>query len=245
MLVFPPPFKRKCHPKCAKQILNFTFRPQRALLETGLRWNQGKFLWDCLAIAVSEGSMPMLAALPTHTLMSLDFIPMSANLCIYVSIPFSWHGRKNGTSTWAKTPSRGAYTECRPRAPCLREGDSRLAASDHYTKRVSIFPNFPEQRCDEREGWVREEPPLSLGHLTQCCWEGFCPFTKTVSNNWAKRFIQLCLGQPGEFYVPQSLLVLTYTLITPCTWRNVVTGNLPWCQSWTVLAKSICFPHKF
>lgn len=42
MLVFPPPFKRKCHPKCAKQILDFTFRPQRALLETGVGVEQGK-----------------------------------------------------------------------------------------------------------------------------------------------------------------------------------------------------------
>lgn len=28
MLVFPPPFKRKFHPKRAKQILDFTFKSQ-------------------------------------------------------------------------------------------------------------------------------------------------------------------------------------------------------------------------
>lgn len=42
MLVFPPPFKRKCHPKCAKQILDFTFRPERALLRDWGGVEQGK-----------------------------------------------------------------------------------------------------------------------------------------------------------------------------------------------------------
>lgn len=40
MLVFPPPFKRKCHPRCAKQILDFTFLLQ--IVKGGVV--QGKFL---------------------------------------------------------------------------------------------------------------------------------------------------------------------------------------------------------
>lgn len=56
MLVFPPPFKRKCHPKHAKQILDFTFRPQRAFLETGVE--PGKISCASLVFAVSGGSVP-------------------------------------------------------------------------------------------------------------------------------------------------------------------------------------------
>lgn len=69
MLVFPPPFKRKYHPKCAKQILDFTFKSQRWLLETGVGWNKAKFPSD-LATAASNGFMPKgsLAGFSKHDL---------------------------------------------------------------------------------------------------------------------------------------------------------------------------------
>lgn len=83
MLVFPPPFKRKCHPRCAKQILDFTLLLQ--IVKDGVV--QGKFLgwfgdW-CFRWIPAQGE---LEGLSKHTLIIPEFIPTSLNLGVF--IPF-------------------------------------------------------------------------------------------------------------------------------------------------------------
>lgn len=81
MLVFPPPFKRKCLPRCAKQILDFTFLLQ--IVKGGVV--QGKFLgwfgdW-CFGWIHAQGE---LEGLSTHILIFLNSIPP---LLTWMSLP--------------------------------------------------------------------------------------------------------------------------------------------------------------
>lgn len=140
MLVFPPPFKRKCHPRCAKQILDFTFLLQ--IVKGGVV--QGKFLgwvgdW-CFRWIHAQGE---LEGWSTHILIFLNSIPP---LLTWMSLSPCPASRENWHLHMGQTPSRGAPTDCRPRAPFLRGDDSTSTA--HRCQHLS------------QHSWGKESPVL-------------------------------------------------------------------------------------
>lgn len=147
MLVFPPPFTRKCHPRCAKQILDFTFLLQMIKDEVV----QGKFLgWfggGCSRWVRAQGE---LEGLSTRISIFLNSIPP---LSTWVPLSPSTVSRGNWHLHMGQTPSRGASTDCRPRAPYLRGDDSRSIA--HQCQHLS------------QHSWG-EESPVLLARLAQC-----------------------------------------------------------------------------
>lgn len=147
MLVFPPPFKRKCHPRCAKQILDFTFLLQ--IVKDGVV--QGKFLgWfggGCSRWVCARGE---LEGLSTHISIFLNSIPP---LLTWVSLSPSTVSRENWHLHMGQAPPRGASTDCWPRAPCLGGDDSRPFA--HQCQHLS------------QHSWG-EGSPVLLAHLAQC-----------------------------------------------------------------------------
>lgn len=197
MLVFPPPFKRKCHPRCAKQILDFTFLLQ--IIKGGVV--QGKFLgwfgdW-CFRWIHAQGE---LEGLSTHLLIFLISI---SPLLTWMSIPFDCQQGKvappDGPSTFQRRP---------------RPADQGLLSPGGWFQThisANTSPNTPEG-SHLLASWV----------ILPSAKKGFIPFLKTLSNNWEKGKI-LMFPLTGGFNVSVQLLA---SLPTPslhlrnCSYRK-------------------------
>lgn len=161
MLVFPPPFKRKCHPRCAKQILDFTFLLQ--IIKGGVV--QGKFLgwfgdW-CFRWIHAQGE---LEGLSTHLLIFLNSI---SPLLTWMSLSPSTVSRENWHLHMGQAPSRGA-PDLQTRAPLPRGW-----LQTHISANTS--PNTPEG-----------SHLLAFWVILPSAKKGFILFLKTLSNNWEK-----------------------------------------------------------
>lgn len=160
MLVFPPPFKRKCHPRCAKQILDFTFLLQ--ITKGGVV--QGKFLgwfgdW-CFRWIHAQGE---LEGLSTHLLIFLNSI---SPLLIWMSLSPSTVSRENWHRHMGQAASRGV--------PALQTRGSfpKGMIPNPFHISANTSPNTPEG-----------SHLLAIWDILPSAKKGFFPFLKTLSNN--------------------------------------------------------------
>lgn len=160
MLVFPPPFKRKCHPRCAKQILDFTFLLQ--IVKGGPREIPGLVWWLVFWMdPCSRGAGRII-----HTYLNFPkFHPTSINLDAF--IPFYCEQGKLAPPCGGQTPSRGAPTDW-------------LQPTGSFPKGGMIpdptFPNIPEGSHLLMSFWA----------ILPSAKKGIFPFLKTLSDNWGK-----------------------------------------------------------
>lgn len=152
MLVFPPPFKRKCHPRCAKQILDFTFLLQ--IVKGGPREIPGLVWWLVFWMdPCTRGAGRII-----HTYLNFPkFHPTSINLDAF--IPFYCEQGKLAPPCGGQTPSRGAPTDCSPRAPFLRGGWFQIQPFPTFLREVisscPFGPSCPVLRRGFSHFWKR------------------------------------------------------------------------------------------
>lgn len=144
MLVFPPPFERKWHPRCAKQILDFTFLLQ--IVKGGVV--QGKFLgwfgdW-CFRWIHAQGE---LEGLSTHLLIFLNSI---SPLLIWMSLSPSTVSSENWHLHMGQTPFPTLLREViscpfGSSCPALRRVFPHCWKHSETTEKKAKFRCFPWQ----------------------------------------------------------------------------------------------------